>query len=77
MSLKLPSYFRITSDFVFKLVFKHEQYAKHLIVNFLFHRSTVSVDWSNLFMNVGANKIKYWRRKTATFTLIGAKFLNY
>ena len=46
-------------------------------LNFLFHRSTVSVDWSNLFMNVGANKIKYWRRKTATFTLIGAKFLNY
>ena len=46
-------------------------------VNFLFHWSTVSVDWSNTFMNVGANKIKYWRRKIAAFPLIGAKFLNY
>ena len=34
MSIKLPSYFRI-SDFVFKLVFKHEQYAKHLIEKIL------------------------------------------
>ena len=33
--IKLPSYFRITSDFVFKLVFKHEQYAKHLIEKIL------------------------------------------
>ena len=47
------------------------------LVNFLFHWSTVSVDWSNTFMNVGANKIKYWRRKIAAFPLIGAKFLNY
>ena len=46
-------------------------------MNFLFHWSTVSVDWSNTFMNVGANKIKYWRRKIAAFPLIGAKFLNY
>ena len=46
-------------------------------LNFLFHWSTVSVDWSNTFMNVGANKIKYWRRKIAAFPLIGAKFLNY
>ena len=35
MSIKLPSYFRITSDFVFKLVFKHAQYAKHLIEKIL------------------------------------------
>ncbi|MDD7287555.1 MAG: hypothetical protein PUG89_07955, partial [Succinivibrio sp.] len=48
-----------------------------LDMNFLFHGSTVSVDWSNTFMNVGANKIKYWRRKIAAFPLIGAKFLNY
>ena len=48
-----------------------------VIMNFLFHGSTVSVDWSNTFMNVGANKIKYWRRKIAAFPLIGAKFLNY
>ena len=34
MSIKLPSYFRI-SDFVFKLVFKNEQYAKHLIEKIL------------------------------------------
>ena len=53
------------------------QYAKIDKMNFLFHWSTVSVDWSNTFMNVGANKIKYWRRKIAAFPLIGAKFLNY
>lgn len=29
----------------------------YFYLNFLFHRSTVSVDWSNTFMNVGANKI--------------------
>lgn len=34
-----------------------ESYWNLILMNFLFHRSTVSVDWSNLFMNVGANKI--------------------
>ena len=35
MSIKLPSYFRITSDSVFKFVFKRKQYAKHLIEKIL------------------------------------------
>ena len=35
MPIKLPSYFRITSDSVFKFVFKRKQYAKHLIEKIL------------------------------------------
>ena len=64
---------------VFFTVFCSDNLCSKIFVNmnFLFHRSTVSVDWSNTFMNVGANKIKYWRRKIAEFPLTGAKFLNY
>ena len=62
------------AQIVFDFLSETKQFDKNQNgLNFLFHWSTVSVDWSNTFMNVGANKIKYWRRKIAAFPLIGAK----
>ena len=60
--IKLPSYFRITSDFVFKLVFKHEQYAKHLIEKILGQtiRSIKSVEAEKVVNDddIGANRAR-------------------
>lgn len=63
MSIKLPSYFRITSDSVFKFVFKRKQYAKHLIEKILGQtiRSIKSVEAEKVVNDddIGAKGVRF------------------
>ena len=63
MSIKLPSYFRITSDSVFKFVFKRKQYAKHLIEKILGRtiRSIKSVEAEKVVNDddIGAKGVRF------------------